>query len=290
LIFISLTKNRYFNRFCQPNSSLGPDLQNIERQGALQANHVRGRYTSGEETGIFRRRTKRGNSVTERRFDIVFSGKLINGAETLEVKENLRRLFKLDPDAVEKLFSGNPMVIKTNVDRATATKYQQAITQAGATIQLRLHQAQEPDTAAGKEAAGPVEDSGIGLLPLGSAILAKNERQEFRAVEIDTSHLQLDEITPLNAPGQGSATFGEPLPSESRYPGSITDTSIQTALTLLDSSAPAPTSDRTELQAADIDIEHLSTATADGYLLDENERPKFKKVEVDTSALSLSDN
>lgn len=225
--------------------------------------------------------------MTERRFDIVFSGKLINGAEILEVKEKLRKLFKLDTEAVEKLFSGNPMVIKTNVDRATATKYQQAIAQAGASIQLRLHQSQPPDS--GQPAASPADDSGLSLLPAGSDILAENERQAFNTVEVDTSHLHLDEIAPLHPSGQDRATFGEQLPQESRYPGTITDTSIQTAFTLLDANAHAATQGAVNRQDSDVNTDHLSMAATEGYLLKENERPKVKKTEVDTSALTLAD-
>ncbi len=49
-----------------------------------------------------------------------------------EVKRNLTALFKAPPEKIDRLFSGAPAVIKNNVDRATALKYQAAMKKAGA--------------------------------------------------------------------------------------------------------------------------------------------------------------
>lgn len=69
-------------------------------------------------------------------YDVVFEGKIRDGADLGEVKENLGRLFKIDADKVEKLFTGSRVVLKSGVDRATADRYQASLAKAGAIVTL----------------------------------------------------------------------------------------------------------------------------------------------------------
>jgi len=242
--------------------------------------------------------------LAERRFDIIFSGKLINGADILEVKESLRQLFKLDASAVEKLFAGNPVVIKTNIDRATASKYQQAIGQAGASIQLRLHQpagsgdtaSTTPPPATGHAtqtpcSAQPTEtgstNNGFSLLPAGSDLLTPEERRKTDFVDVDTSHLHLDEITPLDA--RETAQFNAQLQSDPSYPGAITDTDLPTSFTMAGEAAYKPVSTNTPIPAALIKTDHLQAKEAQGYLLSNEERTPLKSAEIDVSGITLID-
>lgn len=63
---------------------------------------------------------------------IQFQGDIADGFSIGDVKHNLAALFKAPPEKIEKLFSGTPAVIRKNVDRATALKYQAAMKKAGA--------------------------------------------------------------------------------------------------------------------------------------------------------------
>ena len=69
-------------------------------------------------------------------FDVVFSGELVRGSDPATVKANLARLFKMDAARVEKLFSGQAVVLKKNADQATAMKFRAVLKQAGAVCQL----------------------------------------------------------------------------------------------------------------------------------------------------------
>jgi hypothetical protein len=65
-------------------------------------------------------------------YQIIFEGKLTGERPLEEVKNNLAALFKMKPDQVDALFGGKAVVIKRDIDQATALKYQAAFKKAGA--------------------------------------------------------------------------------------------------------------------------------------------------------------
>ncbi len=162
--------------------------------------------------------------MSERRFDIVFDGSVINGSDPLAVKERVKQLFKLDDAAAEKLFSGSPIVIKKNVDRKTATQYQQAMSKAGARIQMVLHKdaattgdgqsapesansgrpqnpplasQNEPwNTQAGQATGGASENEWT--LAAAGSLLEPVKTVADKPTEIDTSHLSLADSASAN--------------------------------------------------------------------------------------------
>jgi hypothetical protein len=110
--------------------------------------------------------------MAESRFDIQFAGELVQGADRQAVRERLRDLFKLTPDALERLFSGQVVMIKCDLDAQTAARYRDAFRDAGAV--LRLTRAANTDLTL----APPRADLEQGVAPA-----------EPR--KIDTSHLSL---------------------------------------------------------------------------------------------------
>jgi len=64
-------------------------------------------------------------------FDIVFSGKCDTGVKPGDAQRGLAALFKLSPEKVSHLFSGERITIKKNIDLATAMKYKKAMQKAG---------------------------------------------------------------------------------------------------------------------------------------------------------------
>ncbi|WP_417697010.1 DUF805 domain-containing protein [Pseudomonas sp.] len=69
--------------------------------------------------------------MSETRFNIVFDGALLPGVETTTAKLNLAELFKSDVSAIERLFSGRKVALKSNLSQAEAQKYLEALNKSG---------------------------------------------------------------------------------------------------------------------------------------------------------------
>jgi len=159
-------------------------------------------------------------------FEVVFNGKVVEGASVDQVKQNVAKLFKVEVAKVERLFSGARVVIKKGVDESTAKKYQMALHKAGAICAVvNSAQAAKPaapaasapqpaaaprtdaKASAAQPAAAPgdagltkyvVKEAPQSLGELGSAqldepgvVLIKHE--EVAPPQIDTSDLSLDQ-------------------------------------------------------------------------------------------------
>lgn len=70
------------------------------------------------------------------RFDIYFSGKLLDGADPAGARSALGRLFKLEGEALERLFSGDQMRIKKSVDVDTASHFRASFRKVGALVDI----------------------------------------------------------------------------------------------------------------------------------------------------------
>jgi|GEM_PF-3405412 len=67
-------------------------------------------------------------------YSVVFAGELKDGFELDSVKRAFIEVFKLNQENVQKYFSGQPRVVKKNLDINTATKYQKAFAKVGANV------------------------------------------------------------------------------------------------------------------------------------------------------------
>lgn len=66
---------------------------------------------------------------------IVFTGQVQDGHDREQVKQRFSQLFRItDPARLERLFNGEPITLKTDLDAASARKYQAAIIKAGALV------------------------------------------------------------------------------------------------------------------------------------------------------------
>ena len=142
-------------------------------------------------------------------FQIVYQGQTIPGASREKVKANLAKLFKAPAAKIEPLFSGKPVVIKKNLDEATARKYLIAFKRAGAVARVVNTARARPrpegsagggsaPTAATQKSAGAL--AGVTVDQPGVVIV---EPQRSEPPAIDTAHLSMDR------PG---ATLAEPEP------------------------------------------------------------------------------
>ncbi|BAN47319.1 hypothetical protein [Metapseudomonas resinovorans] len=70
------------------------------------------------------------------RYEIAFSGKLVAGAQLELVQANMAKLFQADATRVAMLFSGRRVILKNNLDEATAEKYRVTLERAGALVEV----------------------------------------------------------------------------------------------------------------------------------------------------------
>ncbi len=70
-------------------------------------------------------------------YELVFSGKLVDGFAPEQVKQNVANLFKASPAQVEQMFSGRDVVLRNRLDDATGKKYQAILQKNGALCSLR---------------------------------------------------------------------------------------------------------------------------------------------------------
>jgi len=71
-----------------------------------------------------------------KRYEIVFSGQLVPGAQPERVQANLAKLFQADAKRMALLFSGRRLVLKNNLDQAAAEKYRSTLERAGAQVDV----------------------------------------------------------------------------------------------------------------------------------------------------------
>jgi hypothetical protein len=74
--------------------------------------------------------------MSNQEFDIIFRGDIVFGHQLADVKLRLQQLFKADAAKVDALFSGRPVPLKRGLDLASAEKYKEALTRAGAQVDI----------------------------------------------------------------------------------------------------------------------------------------------------------
>lgn len=70
-------------------------------------------------------------------YSIVFTGELKSSLSHEVVMSNLARLFKKDIGFIKQLFSGEQVIIKSDLDLISANKYQMALASAGAICEVK---------------------------------------------------------------------------------------------------------------------------------------------------------
>jgi hypothetical protein len=70
------------------------------------------------------------------RFRLLFRGEVLEGQHKAVVKKRLAKLLGIEDARAERLFAGKPVVIKKDVDQATAARYQAEFKSAGARLRV----------------------------------------------------------------------------------------------------------------------------------------------------------
>lgn len=110
--------------------------------------------------------------MSDELFEVAFCGETAEGANIDQVKAKVGAMFKADANKLAHLFSGKRVVIKKNIDEATANKYKTALMNAGALCEVKSLTASpvtapapaaEPSSAAAPpaETPAPVEKAAV---------------------------------------------------------------------------------------------------------------------------------
>lgn len=78
--------------------------------------------------------------MSDKKFNIVFYGDLVKGADEQAVKENVAKLFNAGEKQLAVIFSGNRVVLKKNVDSDTAIRYRGKLKQSGIITKVEAFQ------------------------------------------------------------------------------------------------------------------------------------------------------
>jgi len=77
-------------------------------------------------------------------YAVIFRGTVVDGADPVTVRANLAKLFNADAARIEKMFSGQTVIIKKGLDAAGAEKYRAALAKAGALVDIVIPQVATP--------------------------------------------------------------------------------------------------------------------------------------------------
>ncbi|GAA4650911.1 DUF805 domain-containing protein [Kistimonas scapharcae] len=71
-------------------------------------------------------------------YKVVFEGQTHPDQHTEQVKQNFTDLFQAEPPQIERLFSGQPIIVRKNLRQQEARLYEEAITRAGAMCRILI--------------------------------------------------------------------------------------------------------------------------------------------------------
>lgn len=142
------------------------------------------------------------------RYRLLFRGEVLDGQHAAVVRKRLGESAGFTDAALEKLFSGRIVVVKQDVDAATANRFETVFRRAGARLERKLLISADPRTgkteAASDQGTTPGEPD---LLPAGSDLLRADERTPWQPRDVDTSSLSLAGAQ-FTAPERGAEAFG----------------------------------------------------------------------------------
>ena len=226
------------------------------------------------------------SSTDSERYDIFFAGQCLQGHDPQAVRAALGRLFKADDPTLDRLFCGQRQRIKGGCDAATASRYRQALTDAGAKVSIapasgRAAAAASAPAGAAASAAADSSPPAAASSPLAAAPDSGRLTLADAGERLGPASADVAALTP---PDFDLAEVGADLGPPPSPPPPAPDTS---ALSLareggdLSDCAPEPA------PAPALDLSHMALAEAGSDLLSEAERQRPPAAAPDTAHLSL---
>ncbi len=136
----------------------------------------------------------------QHKFDIYFSGEILDGRDEQQVRETVGSLFKLSGDKLDALFSGEPKRIKKDLNVEQSGRFREAFRKAGAIVQIVVA-GEKPLKEEQHTAAKPDSTSGLKLAPVGSDLnpLPRNVEHGIQAPAAHATKLEIAPIGPVPA-------------------------------------------------------------------------------------------
>lgn len=181
--------------------------------------------------------------MSDKLFEVAFSGQISDAADIEEVKQKVGKMFNADAAKLAQLFSGKRIVIKKNIDEASANKYRTALNRAGAICEVRamggeVVSAQKSATTAPAAAASTapsvtyeatgsgavppppqtnplgispdqIEELSVSIAPVGSEL--QDQIKPVEAPQIDTSGI---DIAPVGSDLSSAKKQADPPPPD----------------------------------------------------------------------------
>lgn len=221
-------------------------------------------------------------------FNVIFRGDVLPGHNLVAVKARFGQLFKMDAAKVETFFTGKPMVLKPNCDRATGDKFKAVLEQAGVLVEIR---SVNPETAAPPSAppapteapvvapvsSGAAPSNPWSLSPGGSNLIRPDEVVQPEPVKVDISQISLVKRNPFSTDAE------EPLEADRSVPPPNLDLSSLKIATAGEQLVPFE-----EFVPREIDLSELSLDAPGADVLREDEREVVVPVKVDISGMDIA--
>jgi len=237
----------------------------------------------------------------QNRFDIYFSGEVLEGRDSEEVKAAIGKLSRLDGARLDALFSGQTRRIKKDLNVEQAGHFREVFRKAGAAVQIVPAGEKPPAPSTGESTSTqPETSSGLKLAPIGAELNAAPGAPETDTVAGSTQpepNLELAPIGPVpgeTPPPPADIDTGD-LQAAPAASGSLEEFVVQkepaplpdiSGLELVKDDKPIQ-EDNAEEAASIPDTSHLEAEPARSGSLEEFTQEK-KPVEVpDISNLSL---
>ncbi|MCO1334648.1 hypothetical protein MO867_09880 [Microbulbifer sp. OS29] len=122
--------------------------------------------------------------MSEPTYSLIFRGDLVAGFTAGDVKASMVRLFRSNPQAIEKLFSGRPLVLKKGLKLPQAQQFLANLGKIGAQVVIKNETSGAAST--GESAAG-----GWTLAPMEGYLVKEHERTSVEVVNVAVEHISL---------------------------------------------------------------------------------------------------
>lgn len=123
-------------------------------------------------------------------YNIVFEGKTVPGKEIDLVKKALMNILKADDQSIDRLFSGKRVLIRKNVEAATAKKFRKAFEDIGAVCNLEQVEVSGEVSAPGQQEGVEMTEADSGknqvVKPVSAQSVRTSEGEEMIITNIET--------------------------------------------------------------------------------------------------------